>query len=89
MATLAAMSGKVSPFQLECHGFYDRCNSQRYRLVQNPASPKLLRQPPAVWLIGVCGLFGYHFLLHSPAQCTGEAGLINSLGRCLLFWVPP
>ena len=55
-------------------------------LVLRPERLQLLRQPAKVWITGIVGLFGYHFLYftalrHAPAV---EAGLIAYLWPLLI-----
>jgi drug/metabolite transporter (DMT)-like permease len=55
-------------------------------LVIRPASLKAMRQPPRVWLLGVGGLFGYHFAYFFALRSAPpvEAGLINYLWPLLI-----
>jgi drug/metabolite transporter (DMT)-like permease len=54
--------------------------------VRSPARVPLLRQPIVVWLVGVGGLFGYHFFYFSALRAAPpvEAGLIAYLWPLLI-----
>jgi drug/metabolite transporter (DMT)-like permease len=45
-----------------------------------------LRQPPAVWIVGIGGLFGYHALYFLARRFAppAEAGLLNYLWPLLI-----
>ena len=58
LAFLTAASGTMPAFQLTAITFAVGGLSL---LLIRPASIKAMRQPPKVWLLGVGGLFGYHF----------------------------
>jgi drug/metabolite transporter (DMT)-like permease len=87
LALFTALSGKVPPFQLLAMCFsvatVIACIFWLAR-GQNPLT--YMRQPAPVWLLGVGGLFGYHFfyflaLRNAPAV---EAGLIAYLWPLLI-----
>ncbi len=76
LAFLTAASGTMPAFQLTAITFAIGGLSL---LLIRPRAIKAMRQPLAVWLLGVGGLFGYHFcyffaLRNAPPV---EAGLIN------------
>jgi drug/metabolite transporter (DMT)-like permease len=85
LALLTAASGKVPPFQLAAMAFtLGAALGLAARLVSPPAKAK--RIPAKVWLIGIAGLFGYHFfyftaLRNAPAV---EASLIAYLWPLLI-----
>jgi len=86
LALFTAASGKVPPFQLAAMCFLIGGLIGATRWATVPASRTGLRQPAAVWLLGVGGLFGYHFfyftaLRNAPAV---EAGLIAYLWPLLI-----
>lgn len=86
LALLTASSGKVPPFQLAAMCFTVGAAVGFVPLLVQPARLKHLWQPPKVWLLGVAGLFGYHFfyftaLRNAPAI---EAGLIAYLWPLLI-----
>lgn len=83
LAFLTAASGTMPAFQLTAISFAVGGLSL---LVLRPASLKAMRQPPMVWLLGVGGLFGYHFLYFFALRSAPpvEAGLINYLWPLLI-----
>jgi drug/metabolite transporter (DMT)-like permease len=83
LAFLTAASGTMPAFQLTAVTFAIGGLSL---LVLRPGAIKAMRQPLPVWLLGVGGLFGYHFcyffaLRNAPPV---EAGLINYLWPLLI-----
>lgn len=83
LAFLTAASGTMPAFQLMAITFAIGGLSL---LVIRPSAIKAMRQPLPVWLLGVGGLFGYHFayffaLRNAPPV---EAGLINYLWPVLI-----
>lgn len=83
LAFFTAASGTMPPFQLLAVSFGVGGLSL---LVIRPKSLGALRQPLPVWLLGIGGLFGYHFcyffaLRNAPPV---EAGLINYLWPLLI-----
>jgi len=86
LALFTAASGAVPPFQLAAICFLIGGLIGVSRWVADPAAIRSLRQPAKVWLLGVGGLFGYHFfyftaLRNAPAV---EAGLIAYLWPLLI-----
>jgi drug/metabolite transporter (DMT)-like permease len=85
LALLTAASGQVPPFQLAAMAFaIGTMLGLAARVVSPPA--KAERIPAKVWLIGIAGLFGYHFfyftaLRNAPAV---EASLIAYLWPLLI-----
>ncbi|MGN6468416.1 MAG: aromatic amino acid exporter YddG [Rhizobiaceae bacterium] len=85
LALLTAASGEVPPFQLAAMAFaIGTMLGLAARVVSPPA--KAERNPAKVWLIGIAGLFGYHFfyftaLRNAPAV---EASLIAYLWPLLI-----
>ena len=87
LAVLTAWSGGVPPFQLVAIAFtvVFLLAAVRWRLTGQRITSRL-RQPAGAWLLGVGGLFGYHFLIfyalkNAPAI---EANLINYLWPLLI-----
>ncbi|MFT7027455.1 MAG: drug/metabolite transporter (DMT)-like permease [Paracoccaceae bacterium] len=87
LALLTVLSGDTPPFQLTamCLGVGAAVGLIRGVAVGRGLGPAL-RQPPAVWLLGIGGIFGYHFfyftaLRNAPAA---EAGLIAYLWPLLI-----
>ena len=83
LAFLTAASGTVPAFQLTAVTFAIGGASL---LLIRPGAIRAMRQPLPVWLLGVGGLFGYHFcyffaLRNAPPV---EAGLINYLWPLLI-----
>ncbi len=86
LALLTALSGAVPPFQLAAICFFIATVIGMASLASRPGSYRALRQPWPVWLLGIGGLFGYHFfyftaLRNAPAV---EAGLIAYLWPLLI-----
>jgi len=86
LATFTAMSGKVPPFQLTTMAFLIAALPGMIGWCRNPETLRVLRQPLPVWLIGVCGLFGYHFFYFTALRNAPEveASLINYLWPLLI-----
>ncbi|TPN76860.1 EamA family transporter [Mesorhizobium sp. CU2] len=86
LALLTDASGQVPPFLLSAITFaIGTCVGLAARLLM-PASDKSQKIPPQVWVIGIAGLFGYHFfyftaLRNAPAV---EASLIAYLWPLLI-----
>jgi drug/metabolite transporter (DMT)-like permease len=86
LAALTVASGRVPPFQLAAMTFaIGACVGPLTWLFRGEGF-RALRQPPAAWLVGVGGLFGYHALYflslrHAP---PAEAGLVNYLWPLLI-----
>ena len=83
LAFLPGASGTVPAFQLTAVTFAIGGASL---LLLRPGAIRAMRQPLPVWLLGVGGLFGYHFcyffaLRNAPPV---EAGLINYLWPLLI-----
>ena len=82
LATFAAASGKVPPFQLTAIGFAIGSLPGLALMLVRPQRLVALKQPLKVWLLGVGGLFGYHLsyftALRSGAPAV-EVTLINYL----------
>jgi len=87
LASLTALSGDVPPFQLTAMAFSVAflIGLLLWRRAGGPLAAHL-RLPARVWLLGIAGLFGYHFfyfmaLRHAPAV---EASLIAYLWPLLI-----
>ncbi|MBN9310883.1 EamA family transporter [Devosia sp.] len=83
LAFLTAASGTMPAFQLTAITFAIGGLSL---LVIRPGAIKAMRQPLPVWLLGVGGLFGYHFAYFFALRTAPpvEAGLINYLWPVLI-----
>ena len=86
LALLTAASGQIPPFQLAAVTFAVGGLVGAATWPFRRGAVAALRQPPAVWALGVGGLFGYHALYflalrHAP---PAEAGLVNYLWPLLI-----
>lgn len=81
LALMTAASGTMPPFQLSAITFAIGSLPGILLFIARPERLKELRQPPKVWLAGVSGLFGYHFLYFTALRNAPavEAGLIAYL----------
>lgn len=81
-----AASGSVPPFQLAAMTFTIGGVLGASVWLFRPARISALRQPLPVWLLGVGGLFGYHFFYFSALRAAPpvEAGLIAYLWPLLI-----
>lgn len=81
MATLTAFSGEVPSLLLTAMTFFIGALPGVYLWIKNPETLKDLKQPIAVWCVGIFGLFGYHFLYFTAMRNAPpvEAALINYL----------
>jgi drug/metabolite transporter (DMT)-like permease len=77
LAAFTAAAGKLPPFQLTALTFAIAfAATLGVWAVQGKRPAAILRQPPAVWALGIAGLFGYHALyfaalnLAPPAQAS-------------------
>lgn len=86
LALFTAASGKMPPFQLSAICFAVGSLPGIFVLAMRPARFALLRQPAKVWIIGIAGLFGYHFLYFTALRNAPavEAGLIAYLWPLLI-----
>ena len=87
LASFTAYSAPVPPFQLIAMSFCIAFLLGALYLFRRPMQAKALFDVPlAAWLLGICGLFGYHFfyflaLRSAPAL---EANLLNYLWPLLI-----
>jgi drug/metabolite transporter (DMT)-like permease len=86
LAMLTVATGSVPPFQLAAMTFAIGALAAAVRWIGRPAAVRALRQPLAVWLVGVGGLFGYHALYFVSLRLAppAEAGLLNYLWPLLI-----
>lgn len=86
LALFTAASGKMPPFQLSAICFAIGSIPGMVVMIFNPSRIALLKQPAKVWLIGIAGLFGYHFLYFTALRNAPavEAGLIAYLWPLLI-----
>jgi len=87
LALLTSGSGRVPPFQLVAMSFAIAFLLGVVKwIVRGDRPGAYLRQPPAVWLLGIGGLFGFHFfyfmaLRNAPAV---DASLISYIWPLLI-----
>ncbi|MBC2883903.1 EamA family transporter [Ochrobactrum sp. CM-21-5] len=86
LAFFTAGSGQVPPFQLSAMCFSIGASIGLISWLWRPGASRHLRQPPIVWLVGVAGLFGYHFLYFTALRNAPavEASLIAYLWPLLI-----
>ncbi|MBP2237219.1 drug/metabolite transporter (DMT)-like permease [Sinorhizobium kostiense] len=86
LALFTAASGKMPPFQLSAICFLIGSLPGIILLTLKPRRLALLKQPAKVWLTGIAGLFGYHFLYFTALRNAPavEAGLIAYLWPLLI-----
>ncbi|CAN7498037.1 MAG: EamA family transporter [Rhizobium sp.] len=86
LALFTAASGKMPPFQLSAICFAIGSIPGIVVLTLNPSRLALLKQPAKVWIVGIAGLFGYHFLYFTALRNAPavEAGLIAYLWPLLI-----
>jgi len=84
LSLLTVMSGEVPPFQLAAMAFAIGGTIGAVALMRGTA--KVLRQPVAVWTLGIVGLFGYHALYFLALRLAppAEAQLVNYLWPLLI-----
>jgi len=81
LALFTAASGKMPPFQLSAICFFIGSLPGIVVLMSRPQRIRLLHQPAKVWITGILGLFGYHFLYFTALRNAPavEASLIAYL----------
>ncbi|MBB6249515.1 DMT family transporter [Nitrospirillum iridis] len=87
LALLTTLTGPIPPFETEAVAFAVGGLTGIVWMTARGRSPlAALRQPPAAWILGVGGLFGYHFLffLALKSAPAAEANLINYLWPLLI-----
>ncbi|MDM8529097.1 EamA family transporter [Anaerolineales bacterium HSG24] len=87
LALFTALSGTVPPFQLTAMSFTIAfLIGVIFWLIRGEGILRHLKQPKIVWLIGVGGLFGFHFFYFLALQNapTVEASLISYLWPLLI-----
>ena len=86
LALFTAASGKMPPFQLSAICFLIGSLPGLVVLALRPERMELLKQPAKVWITGIAGLFGYHFLYFTALRNAPavEAGLIAYLWPLLI-----
>lgn len=86
LALFTAASGKMPPFQLSAVAFAIGSLPGIVTFALRPERLALLKQPAKVWIVGIAGLFGYHFLYFTALRNAPavEAGLIAYLWPLLI-----
>jgi drug/metabolite transporter (DMT)-like permease len=86
LALFTAASGRVPAFQLAALTFAIGGSLGAVSWLWRRGAMRALRQPPEVWTLGVCGLFGYHALYFFALRLAppAEAGLLNYLWPLLI-----
>ncbi len=86
LALFTTASGQMPPFQLSAICFLIGSLPGICVLIARPERLRLLRQPARVWIVGIAGLFGYHFLYFTALRNAPavEAGLIAYLWPLLI-----
>jgi drug/metabolite transporter (DMT)-like permease len=86
LALFTAASGTVPPFQLAAMTFVLGGLVGVSTWIVRPRAMSTLHQPPAVWALGIGGLFGYHALYFAALRLASpaEAGLICYLWPLLI-----
>lgn len=81
LALMTAASGKVPPFQMNAMTFAIGSLPGIVLFIVKPERIAFLKQSPKVWITGIGGLFGYHFLYFTALRNAPavEAGLIAYL----------
>lgn len=89
LGILTVWSGDIPPFQLVAVSFFIAFVCGLIKWILNKENPlSHIYQPPKAWLLGVAGLFGYHFLyfLALKSAPAVEANLINYLWPLLIVF---
>ncbi|WP_157018752.1 aromatic amino acid exporter YddG [Mesorhizobium xinjiangense] len=87
LALFTDASGEVPPFQLSAMSFFvGTLVGLLARIVSRQPRERGASIPPAVWLVGIGGLFGYHFLYFTALRNAPavEASLIAYLWPLLI-----
>ncbi|MEO1985437.1 MAG: EamA family transporter [Martelella sp.] len=86
LALFTAASSNVPPFQLSAIAFTIASLPGIAVLIARPERLQRLRQPAKVWIVGIAGLFGYHFLYFTALRNAPavDAGLIAYLWPLLI-----
>jgi len=86
LALFTAASGRVPPFQLVAMSFAIAAAAGALSWPFRAGATRRLRAPAGAWLLGVAGLFGYHFFYFTALKSAPpvEAALINYLWPLLI-----
>jgi drug/metabolite transporter (DMT)-like permease len=86
LALLTSMSGDIPPFQLTAMTFFIAFLVGIAAFLKSGRDFSVFRQPPAVWINGIFGLFGYHaiYFMAMKSAPSIEASLIAYLWPILI-----
>jgi drug/metabolite transporter (DMT)-like permease len=86
LAVMTVATGKIPAFQLAAMTFAIGALVGSLTWIGRPDAVRALWQPPVAWMVGVCGLFGYHALYFLALRFAppAEAGLLNYLWPLLI-----
>ncbi|OUR76297.1 EamA family transporter [Alphaproteobacteria bacterium 46_93_T64] len=87
LALFTVFTGDIPPFQLTAMSFTVAFSIALAKwIIAGDKISKFVKLPPALWLLGVGGLFGYHFFyfLALKSAPAAEAGLIAYLWPLLI-----
>src|SRR5438045_2880489 len=86
LAVLTVATGRIPAFQLAAMTFAIGAIAAVASWTRRRNAVRALRQPPAVWIVGIGGLFGYHALYFLALRLAppAEAGLLNYLWPLLI-----
>lgn len=87
LALFTVYTGKIPPFQLTAMTFFVAFILALSKWIfKRQKIGELLKLPPALWILGVGGLFGYHFFYFMALKSApaAEAGLIAYLWPLLI-----
>jgi drug/metabolite transporter (DMT)-like permease len=86
LSVMTVATGTIPAFQLAAMTFAIGGVVGVLTWIGRPEALKALRQPPAAWVVGVGGLFGYHALYFLALRFAppAEAGLLNYLWPLLI-----
>ena len=86
LALFTALSGEVPPFQLTAMCFVVAAGIGAIYIVKTGVGFRVLKQPFHIWVLGVGGIFGYHFFYFTALRNAPpvEAGLIAYLWPLLI-----
>lgn len=86
LALLTSLSGNIPPFQLTAMTFFIAFLVGAASFLKSGRDFSIFKQPPAVWLNGIFGLFGYHaiYFMAMKNAPSIEASLIAYLWPILI-----
>lgn len=87
LASFGVLAGNIPPFQITAMAFFVAFFIGLFLWKKEKKGILIhLKQPLIVWIIGICGLFGYHFFYFLAIQNAPavEANLINYLWPLLI-----